>query len=216
MLELARPLAVPGPAPNESGRSAAVELFADRGDPDCALDGTTAPVVGQVVARLDGMPLAIARVDAVGLSQLLDRLDDRFALLASRARTAPRPAAVPRDHCGLELSAAQRPGKHVFRQLAIFCDPSGLDAAETLAGAAAGPAVLKLAGCSLLVSPDRARWPGSVPDAGNVARSAWTGWPRLVTARRRGVASAAHAGGSRTSRGGHGGRQHRGAGRRLA
>ena len=46
-----------------------------------------------VLARLDGMPLAIelaaARVESVGVAQLLDRLDDRFALLAGGDRLAP-------------------------------------------------------------------------------------------------------------------------------
>ena len=51
------------------------------------------PVVARLVARLDGMPLAIelaaARVEALGVAQLLDRLDDRFALLAGGDRLAP-------------------------------------------------------------------------------------------------------------------------------
>ena len=63
-------------------------LFADRArqaDAHFELDGETGPVVARLVARLDGMPLAIelaaARVEALGVAQLLDRLDDRFALL---------------------------------------------------------------------------------------------------------------------------------------
>jgi hypothetical protein len=43
--------------------------------------------VARLVARLDGMPLAIelaaARVEALGVGQLLERLDDRFALLSA-------------------------------------------------------------------------------------------------------------------------------------
>ena len=35
--------------------------------------------MARLVRRLDGMPLAIERVEAVGVAQLLDRLDDRFA-----------------------------------------------------------------------------------------------------------------------------------------
>jgi predicted ATPase len=48
--------------------------------------------VERLVQRLDGMPLAIelaaARVEALGLNQLLDRLDDRFRLLISANRAA--------------------------------------------------------------------------------------------------------------------------------
>ena len=49
--------------------------------------------MARLVTRLDGMPLAIelaaARVEALGAAQLLDRLDDRFALLAGGDRLAP-------------------------------------------------------------------------------------------------------------------------------
>ena len=72
-----------------------VVLFADRArsaDARFALDGETIPAVARLVARLDGMPLAIelaaARVEALGVTQLLDRLDDRFALLAGGDRLA--------------------------------------------------------------------------------------------------------------------------------
>jgi hypothetical protein len=49
-------------------------------------------LVVQLVTRLDGMPLAIepaARVEALGVAQLLARLGDRFALLAGADRLAP-------------------------------------------------------------------------------------------------------------------------------
>ena len=92
-----RPLAVPVPgAPGDAvGGAAAVALFADRArqlDPDFALTGESGPLVARIVARLDGMPLAIelaaARVEALGLGQLLERLDHRFALLTGGDRTA--------------------------------------------------------------------------------------------------------------------------------
>ena len=78
-----------------AARGEALALFADgarNADMHFALDGQTGPVVARVVTRLDGMPLAIelaaARVEALGVTQLLDRLDDRFALLAGGDRLA--------------------------------------------------------------------------------------------------------------------------------
>ena len=84
------PLAVPDPDDlADAAKAEAVMLFADRArqaDAHFVLDGRTGPQVARLVARLDGMPLAIelaaARVEALGVGQLLDRLDDRFALLA--------------------------------------------------------------------------------------------------------------------------------------
>ena len=56
-------------------------LFTDRArsaDARFALTGETTPTVARLVARLDGMPLAIelaaARVEALGVAQLLDRI----------------------------------------------------------------------------------------------------------------------------------------------
>src|ERR1700691_10286 len=90
------PLTLPDPdSPADPDGSEAVPLFADRAcraDVSFALDGQTAPVVARLVARLDGMPLAIelaaARVEALGMAQLLDRIDDRFTLLEAGDRLA--------------------------------------------------------------------------------------------------------------------------------
>jgi predicted ATPase/DNA-binding CsgD family transcriptional regulator len=151
------------PEPGSAGDAAgceAVALFADRArqaDPHFVLSGETGPVVAQLVAHLDGMPLAIelaaARVEALGLIQLLDRLDDRFALLAGGDRLAAarqRSLAATVEWSYQLLSEDER---RVFRRLAIFPGPFTLEAAETVAGAAAGPAVLHLVDCSLLAPP---------------------------------------------------------------
>ena len=107
------PMAVPDPDDlDDAARAEAVVLFADRArraDAHFVLDGRTGPDVARLVTRLDGMPLAIelaaARVEALGVSQLLDRLDDRFALLKGGPAGAA-PAAVSGRRRGIELPAA--------------------------------------------------------------------------------------------------------------
>jgi predicted ATPase len=121
------PLTLPDrDAPGSAGQAEAVTLFAERArqlDPDFTVDADSAPVVGRLVRRLDGMPLAIelaaARVEALGLAQLLDRLDDRSGLLVSANR-----AAAAR-HRSLEATMEWSyqlligPEQRVFRHLAV-------------------------------------------------------------------------------------------------
>ena len=157
------PLSVPGPNDDvDAGGSEAVALFADRArraDAHFVLDGQTGPVVATIVARLDGMPLAIelaaARAEALGVAQLLERLDDRFALLAGGDRLAPerqRSLAAAVEWSYRLLGEQER---RVFRAVSVFPAGFTLQAAEAVAGAGAGPAVLRLVNCSLL-SPPRA------------------------------------------------------------
>src|SRR5205814_3279451 len=155
------PLALPDPEDlAEAARAEAVALFTDRArsaDARFALTGETTPAVARLVARLDGMPLAIelaaARVEALGLTQLLDRLDDRFTLLAAGNRTAPsrqRSLAATVEWSYQLLAETERT---VFRTVSVFPGPFTLEAAEAVAGAGAGPAVLRLVDCSLLNPP---------------------------------------------------------------
>src|SRR5208282_5388764 len=112
---------------------------------------------GRLVQRLDGMPLAIelaaARVEALGLAQLLDRLDDRFRLLinANRAAAARQRSLEAAVDWSYQLLSG--PERHVFRFLSVFPGPFTLEAAEAVAGTDAGLAVLRLVDCSLLVPP---------------------------------------------------------------
>jgi predicted ATPase len=155
------PLALPDPEDlAEAVRAESVALFTDRArsaDAQFALTGETTPIVAGLVARLDGMPLAIelaaARVEALGVAQLLDRLDDRFALLAGGDRTAPsrlRSLAATVEWSYQLLDDHER---RVFRAVSVFPGPFTLEAAEAVAGAEAGPAVLRLVDCSLLNPP---------------------------------------------------------------
>ncbi len=155
------PLTVPDPDnPADPDGSEAVALFADRArraDASFTLDGATSPVVARLVARLDGMPLAIelaaARVEALGVAQLLDRIDDRFALLETGDRLAAarqRSLAATVEWSYRLLDDRER---RVFRAVSVFPGPFTLEGAEAVAGADAGPAVLHLVDCSLLVPP---------------------------------------------------------------
>jgi predicted ATPase/DNA-binding CsgD family transcriptional regulator len=164
------PLTLPDPENlAAAARCEAVELFADRArraDRGFVLDEQTAAMAARLVARLDGMPLAIelaaARVDALGLAQLLDRLDDPFGLLAdgdrfglladgdrlAEGRHRSLAAAVQWSYQLLDDFE-----RRVFRTMSVFPGPFTLDGAQAVAGSGAGPAVLRLVDCSLLAPP---------------------------------------------------------------
>jgi len=155
------PLTLPDPDdPAAAAECEAVTLFADRAervDPGFALDETTRATVARLVARLDGMPLAIelaaARVDALGVAQLLDRIDDRFELLVDGDRLAEqrqRSLAAAVQWSYQLLDDAER---RVFRAVSVFPAPFTLDGAEAVAGPGAARAVPRLVDRSLLVPP---------------------------------------------------------------
>ena len=155
------PLSVPGTStPPDAGGSEAVALFTDRArmvDAQFALTAKTGPAVARLVTRLDGMPLAIelaaARIEALGVGQLADRLDDRFALLAGGDRLAPgrhRSLAAVVEWSDRLLGEEER---RVFRAVSVFPGPFTLEAAEAVAGPGAGPVVLRLVDCSLVGPP---------------------------------------------------------------
>jgi len=155
------PLALPDPDdPAGAVRAEAVALFADRArgaDARFALDDQTGPVVARLVTRLDGMPLAIelaaARIETLGVVQLLDRLDDRFELLTTGDRTAADRQRSLTATVQWSYRLLDEHEQRVFRLISMFPGPFTLEAAEAVAGEGAGPSVLHLVDCSLLAPP---------------------------------------------------------------
>ncbi len=155
-----RPLPVEGPGLAELTESAGVALFVDRVrlvDPAFELTAESVGLVRQIVARLDGLPLAIelaaARCESLGLAQLLERLDEPLAVLTAGARTAPLRHRSLRGTVDWSYQLLSEHQRDVFRRIAIFPGPFTLDAAEALVGRRAGSTVLHLVDCSLLTPP---------------------------------------------------------------
>jgi predicted ATPase len=89
------------------------------------------------------------RAEVLGVALLLDHLDDRFELLVAGGRLAPgrhRSLAATVEWSYQLLDERER---RVFRQLSVVPGPFTLEAAEAVAGAGAGPVVLRLVDCSL-------------------------------------------------------------------
>lgn len=92
----------PTPAPGAGGKEPqflsqyeAVRLFIERAaavKPEFQMTCANSSALAQICQRLDGIPLAIelaaARVKAMSLEQIAERIDDRFCLLTGGSRTA--------------------------------------------------------------------------------------------------------------------------------
>jgi predicted ATPase len=149
----------PGEAPGQLNSDAA-RLFADRAcwaDRHFEISKESSPDVARIVARLDGMPLAIelaaARVEALGVRQLADRLDAELELLADADRLAParqRPLTATAEWSYRLLTGTEQ---RVFSRLTIFPAHFSADAAVAVAGQDASAAVLRLVDCSLVTPP---------------------------------------------------------------
>ena len=116
---------------------AAIQLFVERAraaDDAFSLNDDNVANIVEICRQLDGIPLAIefaaARLDAFGATELLARLDDRFALLRGGRRTA-----VPRHRtlrATLDWSHNLLPPRErvLFRRLAAFHGSFTLDAVQ--------------------------------------------------------------------------------------
>ena len=92
-------------------------------------------------------------MEALGLAQLVSRLDDRFALLTAGDRLAAdrQQSLAATVQWSYELLDDRE--RQVFRLVSVFPGSFTLEGAEAVAGPGATTAVLRLVDCSLLVPP---------------------------------------------------------------
>jgi predicted ATPase/class 3 adenylate cyclase len=136
-------LSLPGPGDSGSapGSSDAVALFADRARANGValdVDGQAGPLVMSVCRRLDGMPLAIelaaARLRSMSVSELHDRLDQRFRLLTGGSRTALERQQTLTATVGWSYSLLTGAEQLLLARLSVFAGGFDLDAAEAVCG----------------------------------------------------------------------------------
>jgi predicted ATPase/DNA-binding CsgD family transcriptional regulator/Tfp pilus assembly protein PilF len=142
------PLDLPpeGAAGHEVAGHEAVRLFAERAAgarPGFALTDENAAPVARLCRTLDGIPLGIelsaARVRALSVEQIADRLRDRFQLLDSGDRTAPPRQQTLRATVDWSYELLDGPEQTLLRRLAVFSGWN-LDMAEQVCSDDAIPA----------------------------------------------------------------------------
>jgi hypothetical protein len=117
-------------------------------------------LVADICRRLDGLPLAIelaaARIRTLPIQELARRLDDRFRLLTSGARTAVRRRQTLRAAIDWSYELLTEPERLLLARLSVFAGTWSLEAAEAVCGDQRVPAdqmlelVSRLADRSLL------------------------------------------------------------------
>jgi predicted ATPase/class 3 adenylate cyclase len=125
--------------PDIAEASEAVALFVDRAVEQgvtILVDAHTAPLLVSICRRLDGMPLAIelaaARLRSLSLSELSDRLDQRFRLLTGGSRTALARQQTLRATVDWSYSLLSETEQRLLRRLTVFADGFDLSAAEAV------------------------------------------------------------------------------------
>ena len=118
---------------------AAAELFADRAravQPGFLADGPASDLIEDICRQLDGLPLAVelaaARLRALPLAILADRLNDRFRLLTGGARTALPRQQTLRAVVDWSYDLLFDDERCLFARLSVFVGGCELAAAEAV------------------------------------------------------------------------------------
>jgi predicted ATPase/DNA-binding CsgD family transcriptional regulator len=142
-----------------AGDGSAVQLFFQRAQEAASSFDPDAPGVREAVARIcrwtDGMPLAIelaaARVPALGVMQIAERLERDISFLRHSSRTAPERHRTLQDVLEWSHRMLEPNEQRLFRRLGVFAGSFSLAAAETVCSDDALPAGDVLDLLSLLV-----------------------------------------------------------------
>ncbi|WP_051552067.1 AAA family ATPase [Nocardioides sp. URHA0020] len=136
------------------GLDDAVELFVERASaarPGARLEPGE---VRSLVARLDGLPLAVelaaAKVRAMSVAEIERRLEDRFALLRGGSREAPERHQTLIAVIDWSWNLLDDDERRALRRLSIFRDGFSLDAADAVVDGDALGAVSNLVDQSLV------------------------------------------------------------------
>ena len=120
----------------------AVGLFCERAraaDPTFLISAGNAAAVVEICRRLDGIPLAIelaaARVRALTVEQIAERLDDRFRLLTGGSRTVMPRHQTLRAAIDWSFDLLPDEERAVLWRLSVFSGVFTLEAAEAVCGA---------------------------------------------------------------------------------
>jgi predicted ATPase/class 3 adenylate cyclase len=123
-------------------RSAAVQLFVERAQshqPSFTLDNKVAAQVAALVARLEGIPLALelsaARVRSLSIADINTRLKDRYKLLTGGSRVLQQRQQTLRALVDWSYDLLLPAGQTLFQRLGIFVGGFDLAAAEAVCGA---------------------------------------------------------------------------------
>jgi len=117
----------------------AIALFVQRATaikPDFALSSENASAVGEICARLDGLPLAIqlaaARIKLLTPAAMRGRLASRLQLLTSGARDLPTRQQTLRHTIDWSYDLLSESEQKLFRRLSVFARGFALEAAESV------------------------------------------------------------------------------------
>ncbi len=137
----------PLPVPDRSdgiealSRSPAVRLFVERAQlhkPTFALNEQEAPAVAELVARLEGIPLALelaaARVRSLTVAEINVRLKDRYKVLSGGARVALERQQTLRALVDWSYDLLQKDEQVLLARLAVFANGFELASAEEVCG----------------------------------------------------------------------------------